>query len=68
MPVADTSGFDADTVDDALRNVVALCDLRVEDGPGWPRRRPAELLGIPDRNGLHPGCRDAAIAIIEADL
>jgi N-acetylglucosamine-6-phosphate deacetylase len=56
------------TMDRALRNVVAFCDVDVEAAARMASTTPAELLGIGDRKGIVAPGRDADLVVLDPDL
>ena len=56
------------TMDRALRNVVAFCDVDVEAAARMASTTPAQLLGIADRKGTVAPGRDADLVVLDPDL
>jgi N-acetylglucosamine-6-phosphate deacetylase len=67
LPGSDTIAGSTLTMDRALRNAVAFCDVSVEDAARMASTTPAELLGITARKGVLAPGRDADVAILDAD-
>jgi N-acetylglucosamine-6-phosphate deacetylase len=55
-------------MDRALRNVVAFCDVAIEDAARMASTTPAEVLGLTDRKGLIAPGRDADVVVLDQDL
>jgi N-acetylglucosamine-6-phosphate deacetylase len=68
LPGSETIAGSTLTMDQAVRNVVAFCDVTVEQAARMAATTPAELLGIADRRGaIEPGL-DADLVVLEPDL
>ena len=68
LPGSDTIAGSTLTMDRALRNVVAFCDVGVEAAARMASTTPAELLGIDDRKGIVAPGRDADLVVLDPDL
>jgi N-acetylglucosamine-6-phosphate deacetylase len=65
---SDTIAGSTLTMDRALRNVMAFCDVGIEEAARMASTTPAEVLGITDRKGVLAPGRDADVAILDPDL
>jgi N-acetylglucosamine-6-phosphate deacetylase len=68
LPGSETIAGSTLTMDRALRNVVAFCDVDVASAARMASTTPAQLLGIADRKGVVAPGRDADLVVLDPDL
>jgi N-acetylglucosamine-6-phosphate deacetylase len=68
LPDSETIAGSTLTMDRALRNVVAFCDVDIEAAARMASTTPAQLLGIDDRKGIVAPGRDADLVVLDPDL
>jgi N-acetylglucosamine-6-phosphate deacetylase len=68
LPGSDTIAGSTLTMDRALRNMMAFCDVGIEEAARMASTTPAEVLGMTHRKGVLAPGRDADVVILDPDL